>query len=123
MNLPADRLDFKVVEHYVAHHHPDPDIVRNDAANHHGIDVAAPHIALLLNVTRSNVLRWRTSGVPYYDADLIAIRLGRHPSEIWDDWWLLEPSQEDRDVRNYWRTLRARALEESLALREAARQS
>ena len=31
--------------------------------------------------------RWNTTGIPRYSADRLAIRLGRHPASIWDDWY------------------------------------
>lgn len=118
-----DRLDFAIVEEYIARRHPDPNHVRADTANHHGIAAAAPHVSTILNVTNRRVLQWRERGVAYYDADEIAIRLGLHPSELWPNWWQLEPPVEDVAVRDYWRVLRAQALEESYRLRDVARTS
>lgn len=115
-----DRLDFSIVERYIARTHPDWNHVRQDSANALGTAAAAPHIATLLDVPRRRVLTWRERGVAYFDADEIAIRLGLHPAELWPDWWQIEPPIEDVAVRDYWRLLRRRALEESWALRETA---
>ena len=32
------------------------------------------------------IQRWKTSGIPLYSADRLAIRLGVHPANIWPDW-------------------------------------
>jgi hypothetical protein len=31
--------------------------------------------------------RWKTSGIPRYSADRLAIRLGLHPANIWITWY------------------------------------
>lgn len=127
--MPSERLDFAIVEDFIARRHPDPDHIRaaglegRCAGVEHAAKVAAPWIASLLDVDRRRVLTWRQRGVSYFDADLIACRLGLHPASLWPNWWALEPSKRERDDRDYWRVLRAQALEESRRLRIAARAS
>ena len=45
--------------------------------------------ATFFGVTRSTILRWRNpkTMLNQYDADHYAIKLGKHPSEIWTDWF------------------------------------
>lgn len=47
--------------------------------------------ARFFGVTRSTILRWRNprTMLNQYDADHYAIKLGKHPSEIWPDWFNL----------------------------------
>lgn len=33
------------------------------------------------------IQRWTTTGIPYYSADRLAIRLGVHPAIIWPNWY------------------------------------
>ena len=105
----TDRLDFRVVEEHIARHHPDHDAMRHDCATVHGRAAATDWLADVLAVDRRRILAWRTRGVRYYEADWLAIRLGRHPAEIFDDWWQLEPDERDRDVREFMREQRAAA--------------
>ena len=53
-------------------------------------------LALRLGVDRQQVYRWSSQGIGIYVADAIAIRLGRHPSLIWTDWfsYSIEESNE-----------------------------
>jgi hypothetical protein len=32
------------------------------------------------------IQRWKTSGIPRYSADELAVRLGVHPANIWPQW-------------------------------------
>ena len=32
------------------------------------------------------IQRWKTTGIPYYSADKLAIKLGLHPANIWPQW-------------------------------------
>lgn len=32
------------------------------------------------------IQRWKTTGIPLYSADRLAIRLGTHPAIIWPQW-------------------------------------
>lgn len=45
--------------------------------------------ATIFGVNRSTVLRWRNpkTMLDQWDADHYAIKLGKHPSEIWPDWF------------------------------------
>jgi transposase len=51
------------------------------------------HIAIgsALNVGRSTVYKWVQRQIRFnaYEADTYAIRVGLHPCEIWDDWFIL----------------------------------
>jgi hypothetical protein len=114
-------LDFDIVERYVLRVHPDPDGTRQNQAAIHGGIVAAPWLSTLLNADRRRVLRWRASGIPYWDADKVATALGVHPSKLWPDWWTIEPDtveQLDFDDASFWRVLRAEALDEARQLRQ-----
>ena len=33
------------------------------------------------------IQRWHATGIPYWSADRVAIRLGVHPSALWIDWY------------------------------------
>jgi hypothetical protein len=47
-----------------------------------------PHIADLCGVRIRQVERWRAGAqITLPTADRIAVRLGRHPGEIWDEYW------------------------------------
>ncbi len=62
-----------------------PRMVRyGSACRSHG-EVAS--LALRLGVDRQQIYRWSHQGIGVYVADAIAIRLGRHPSLIWSDWF------------------------------------
>lgn len=37
----------------------------------------------------TKVRRWRTTGITVDDADRIAVSLGRHPVELWPNWYEL----------------------------------
>ena len=112
------QLNFDCVESYIARWHPDPDGDRQFSATQQGTIVAARWAAMLLDLPLSTVLRYRAKGLRYYEADSVAIRLGVHPSRLWRYWYGFEPDDpDDDDARRYWRTMRARALEESRSLR------
>lgn len=40
-----------------------------------------------LGIDRQMIYRWQRDGLGIYQADAIAIRLGRHPVAIWPDWY------------------------------------
>lgn len=42
-------------------------------------------------ICRRSIVRWCREGVPYWSADVLATRLGVHPSMIWPDWYDVEP--------------------------------
>ena len=48
--------------------------------------------AIVFGVHRATVLRWRNlqTMLDQWDADRYAVRLGKHPSEIWADWFDIE---------------------------------
>lgn len=89
MRTKADRVRFEFarVEQHVAVAHPDPDGDRQHQATTRGVPVAAPWVALLLGVDVRRVIRWRRTGTcGYWEADLIATRLGMHPTRLWPEW-------------------------------------
>ena len=57
-----------------------------------GKDVSASQLAVIFGVNRVTVQRWRNprTTIDQWDADRYAIRLGKHPSEIWTDWFDIE---------------------------------
>jgi hypothetical protein len=62
-------------------------------------------IAERLGTNRATIQRWRegTTLLSPYQADQFAIRLGKHPSQIWTDWFDLPefggnpPKEQDND--------------------------
>ena len=51
--------------------------------------IVADTVAQALGISRSRVQKWRegTTNFDPYKADHFAIKLGKHPSEIWHDWF------------------------------------
>jgi plasmid maintenance system antidote protein VapI len=49
-------------------------------------------MASVLEMNRRTIHHWVNSGIQIseWDADRYAVKLGLHPSEIWDDWFALE---------------------------------
>ena len=54
-----------------------------------GQDVWASRLAIRLGVNRATIQRWRNpkTTLNQWDADRYAVRLGKHPSEIWTNWF------------------------------------
>lgn len=46
-------------------------------------------LARTLGRNRAQVSKWRATGVPLLSADRVACALGRHPAEVWPQWWSL----------------------------------
>lgn len=44
-------------------------------------------VAGLLGVEDRQVYRWRLYGLSERQADRLCTRIGRHPSELWPEWW------------------------------------
>lgn len=46
-------------------------------------------IAEVLGVDRASISRWRNADVNFdvWNADRYAVKLGKHPSQIWKDWY------------------------------------
>lgn len=41
-----------------------------------------------LRKSRTTIQQWRKQGIPIYQADEVACRIGLHPSHIWgEQWW------------------------------------
>lgn len=46
-----------------------------------GLDVARR-----LGINARQVHRWRKTGLTVHQADVLAVRAGFHPAEVWPDW-------------------------------------
>lgn len=46
-------------------------------------------LAAALGRSREQVARWRSGGLPLGSADSVACALGRHPAEVWPEWYAL----------------------------------
>ena len=113
------RLPFEPVDKLIRVRHPDPDGDRQAQTVSKGNKLnAAVWLADVLGVDRRRILAWRVNGVQFFDADVIATRLGLHPVELWREWEWIDPDTQQMPV---WRQLRAAALAESLALRQEVR--
>jgi len=44
----------------------------------------------VFGVTSTTAKRWHREGVSLYQADEIAVKLGRHPTQLWPDWQTAE---------------------------------
>jgi lambda repressor-like predicted transcriptional regulator len=44
-------------------------------------------LARALGVERTQVAHWRSDGLPVDSADRIACSLGKHPAEVWPEWY------------------------------------
>ncbi len=45
------------------------------------------HLSRVCGYPVRTLQRWKISGIPLYSADKLAIRLGRHPANIWRNWY------------------------------------
>lgn len=52
-------------------------------------NLTASEVAVKFGVNRTTVIRWRNpkTTLNQWDADRYAIMLGKHPGEIWPDWF------------------------------------
>jgi hypothetical protein len=52
-------------------------------------NLTAAEVAVKFGVNRTTVIRWRNpkTTLNQWDADRYAIMLGKHPGEIWHDWF------------------------------------
>lgn len=52
-------------------------------------NLSAAEAAIHLGITRSTVVRWRNpkATLNQWDADRYAVKIGKHPGEIWADWF------------------------------------
>jgi hypothetical protein len=48
-------------------------------------------LARALGMDRAQVARRRSDGLPIESADRIAIAVGKHPAEVWPEWYHLLP--------------------------------
>jgi hypothetical protein len=63
--------------------------------------------AVVLGIDRSRLYAWRRRGVRYYTADWLAIRLGYHPSLIWEEWWTISHEIQTPETEETHPTARA----------------
>jgi hypothetical protein len=33
------------------------------------------------------LVEWKSTGIPMFSGDKLAVRLGTHPGNIWNEWW------------------------------------
>lgn len=43
----------------------------------------------ILGTDRGQMKRWRRTGLTEAQADCLAVHIGRHPSEIWPEWFAM----------------------------------
>ena len=51
-------------------------------------------LAAALGRSREQVARWRSGGLPLCSADAVACALGRHPAEVWPEWYSVAVAAE-----------------------------
>ena len=83
------KVDAEPLIHIAARQHPG-----SDAVGITNVGLAAQ----VLNISPSELHRWRHQGIPYYTADRLAIRLGYHPALIWEEWWTITNSYDEKTV-------------------------
>ena len=54
-----------------------------------GVDWTDAELSRRVAVSRDVVKRWRERGMPWSEADEIAVALGVHPCRIWPQWFVL----------------------------------
>jgi hypothetical protein len=52
-------------------------------------------LARAVRVGRTQLAHWRRDGVPIDSADRLACGLGRHPAEVWPEWYHLIALTDD----------------------------
>jgi hypothetical protein len=53
----------------------------------HALCPSLSELAAITGVSRRSLTRWVKEGaIPIWSADRIACRLGKHPTELWEDW-------------------------------------
>ena len=68
--------------------HPQPKYPAHQLLQHHP-NHSARQLAQIFNVDHHTIQRWRNqhTTINQWDADRHAIKLGKHPSEIWTNWF------------------------------------
>lgn len=61
---------------------PSSDLVRGDE-----------QLAQAIGVTRRTIYRWRVTGLQWWQADTVAVRLGRHVADLWPEWYSQTPGE------------------------------
>jgi hypothetical protein len=46
-------------------------------------------LARALGINRAQVARWRSDGLPLDAGDRVAVLVGKHPAEVWPEWYRL----------------------------------
>ena len=69
--------------------HPQPKYQALKLVAPYSKDISAAQLAEIFGVHRVTAQRWRnpTTMLDQWDADRYAVQLGKHPSEIWPDWF------------------------------------
>lgn len=67
--------------------------------NKYGSDLDDVVLAEVFGVNRTAIARWRHENIclSAYQADTYAIKVGWHPSSVWDDW--MEPCETVKERR------------------------
>ena len=91
------KVDAEPLIHIAANQHPG-----SDAVGITDLGLAAQ----VLNIDRSQLYRWRHEGIPYFSADRLAIRLGYHPALIWEEWWTITNSYDEKTDQTTTKTTR-----------------
>ena len=86
MSKPHRRFAFAHLEHFITMHYID------DSDTHYATvgkkrSVTMMAIADWLDVDRTTVHRWVHNGLTTWTADVVAVRLGVHPCDIWPDFY------------------------------------
>lgn len=51
--------------------------------------------AVLLRTRRRQIYRWRHYGLTWAQADVLAVRCGYHPAEVWEAWYEVTASSSE----------------------------
>jgi hypothetical protein len=51
------------------------------------IDATPAALALRVGASGSTVHRAAAAGLTWHQADVWAVRIGKHPAEVWPSWW------------------------------------
>ncbi len=77
----GERLPFAPLEHLLRR------LLVDEMAGHQLVGGSVRAQAAAVGVNPRQIHRWRQQGVSWAPADLLAVRAGFHPGDVWDDWW------------------------------------
>ena len=62
-----------------------------------GNDVGAKRLGRMIGLHHTTIQRWRNpqTMLDQWDADRYAVQIGKHPSEIWPNWFDVPPDSTD----------------------------